>query len=339
MHILLTGGLGFIGSHVAVTLGQTEHEIIIIDNLMNSSLSVLQHIKDLVKYPERVHFVEGDVLNKTDITKVFTNYPAIESVIHFASLKAVGESVENPLLYYRSNINGLLNLLTVMQQFNCKTIVFSSSATVYGNNAPSPLFETDSVGVSITNPYGQTKYFQEQILMDYSKTVPDLNITILRYFNPVGAHPSGLIGENPNGIPNNLFPYILRVASGQYPKIQIFGNDYDTIDGTGVRDFIHVVDLAEGHVAALNCMTRGISIYNLGSGRGTSVMELIKTFERVNCVKIPFVISERREGDVATTFADSSKAFKELGWKTQRTIEDICQDGYNFIMTKQTFGA
>jgi len=253
-------------------------------------------------------------------------------VIHFASLKAVGESVEKPLLYYRSNLTGILNVLTIMKQFNCNRFVFSSSATVYGNDAPSPLFETDQVGTSITNPYGQTKYFQEQILMDYSKTEPEMDITILRYFNPVGAHSSGLIGENPTGIPNNLFPYILRVASGQYADIRIFGDDYDTNDGTGVRDFIHVADLAEGHVAALNHMTHGISIYNLGSGKGSSVMELIKTFERVNGVEIPFVIADRREGDVDTTFADSTKAFDILGWKTTRTMEDICRDGYNFVM-------
>jgi UDP-glucose 4-epimerase len=333
MRILLTGGLGFIGSHVAVTLGQSdENDIVIVDNLMNSTMDVLHHIKSLVKFPENVHFMEGDVLQESDLEKVFITYPNIDSVIHFASLKAVGESVEKPLLYYRSNLTGILNVLTTMKQFNCNRFVFSSSATVYGNDAPSPLFETDRVGTSITNPYGQTKYFQEQILMDYSKTEPEMDITILRYFNPVGAHSSGLIGENPTGIPNNLFPYILRVASGQYADIRIFGDDYDTNDGTGVRDFIHVADLAEGHVAALNHMTHGISIYNLGSGKGSSVMELIKTFERVNGVEIPFVIADRREGDVATTFADSTKAFDILGWKTTRTMEDICRDGYNFVM-------
>ena len=266
MNILLTGGLGFIGSHVASVLGQYQkNKIVIVDNLDNSEIDVLDKIKLLVKYPENIIFIEGDILNSNLLEKVFNDHK-INSIIHFASLKAVGESIREPLLYYEKNLNGLLTLLKTMKKFDCKKIIFSSSATVYGNDCKSPLKETDNVGSGISNPYGQTKYFQEQILQDFIKANPEYEITILRYFNPVGAHPSGLIGENPKGIPNNLFPYILRVAIKIYQQLNVYGNDYDTKDGSCIRDYIHVMDLAEGHVSALNNIKKGINVYNLGTG-------------------------------------------------------------------------
>jgi len=281
MNILITGGLGFIGSHTIVSLldssDNLDYNVIIIDNLSNSSIKTLSNIKSLVKNPENIIFIEGDVNNKIFMKEVFMKYK-IESIIHFASLKSVGDSIKNPLLYYNQNINSLLNLLELMDNYDCNQFIFSSSATVYGSESISPLKETDQIGCSITNPYGQTKYFQEQILNDYSKVNPHKSITILRYFNPAGAHPSGLIGENPNGIPNNLFPYILRVASKQYDKLTIFGNTYNTNDGTCIRDFIHVMDLADGHVASLNTSKNGLTIYNLGTGQGASVLELVTTF-------------------------------------------------------------
>jgi UDP-glucose 4-epimerase len=254
-----------------------------------------------------------------------------EAVIHFASLKAVNESISQPLMYYRQNINGLLTLLTTMEKYHCHRIVFSSSATVYGKQT-SPIKEDFQVGVGITNPYGQTKYFQECILQDCAKINPKLNVLILRYFNPAGAHPSGLIGEDPQGIPNNLFPFVMRVASRKYPMLQIFGNNYNTGDGTCIRDFIHVMDLAEGHVAALKQDAPGSHIYNLGTGKGCSVMELVNTFEKVNNMQIPYQIQKRREGDLEEVYSDASKAKLELGWETTRTIEDICRDGYQFVM-------
>ena len=381
MRILLTGGLGFIGSHCAVALSNLEdcqNTVIILDNLSNSKIEVLNNIKRLSAHPENIHLCIGDVTNLHNLRIVFNEYPDIDAVIHFASLKAVGESIEKPLMYYKQNINGLISLLEVMSEYKCKKLIFSSSATVYGCYNPSPLFETSMVGAYITNPYGQTKYFQEQILMDYAKVNPEMSITILRYFNPVGAHPSGLIGENPTGVPNNLFPYLLRVASGQYECLNIFGDDYDTVDGTCIRDLIHVVDLAEGHVAALvgpkllpdddtdikpanddeydRCdaydtsegidlkgidlksverQTVGslnIKVYNLGSGRGTTVLQLVEAFEKVNGLKLPVKMCPRRPGDIKTVFADVSKVWRELGWKTRYTIEDICRDGYNFVL-------
>jgi len=331
MRILLTGGLGFIGSHVAVTLGQSEHEIIIVDNLSNSSIDVLSKINHLVKKPENITFVEGNVLDRDTMDTIFSTYAQIDAVIHFASLKAVGESIEKPLLYYHDNLNGLLVLLEKMEKYECKRFIFSSSATVYGCDTHPPLLETSKTGLSITNPYGQTKFFQERILMDYAKVHPEVAITILRYFNPVGAHPSGLIGEDPHGIPNNLFPYILRVATRQYPHLNVFGDDYDTRDGTGIRDFIHVMDLAEGHVAALDKQCTELAIYNLGTGCGTSIKELVSAFEKVNDVTIPCIIVPRRDGDIAEIYASAAKAKECLGWEATRTLEDICIDGYNFI--------
>jgi len=335
MNILITGGLGFIGSHTIVSLLDSPHNldynIIIIDNLSNSSIKTLSNIKSLVKNPENIIFLEGDVNNKIFMKDVFIKYK-IDSTIHFASLKSVGESIKKPLLYYNQNINSLLNLLELMDKYGCNQFIFSSSATVYGSKAQSPLKETDQIGYSITNPYGQTKYFQEQILNDYSKINPQKSITILRYFNPAGAHPSGLIGENPNGIPNNLFPYILRVAKKEYEKLTIFGNTYNTNDGTCMRDFIHVMDLADGHVASLNNKKNGLIIYNLGTGHGASVLELVTTFEKVNNIKVPYIIADKREGDVDIVFSDVSKVYNEIGWKTKRNIKDICKDGYNFIL-------
>lgn len=333
MRILLTGGLGFIGSHVAVLLGNSEHEVIIIDNLSNSSIKVYNNILKLVKFPAHFHFVNGDVTLQKDLEPIFQSRD-IDGIIHFASLKSVGESIEQPLVYYSQNLNGTLCLLEMMKKYNCKKFIFSSSATVYGTQEP-PLLETCQTGTGLTNPYGQTKYFQEQILEDFSKVHPDFEITLLRYFNPVGAHPSGLIGEDPCGIPNNLFPFVLRVASRQYKELSIFGDDYNTPDGTCVRDFIHVMDLAHGHVSAINYSKNGTNIYNLGTGKGVSVMELVKTFEKVNGISIPYKISKRRSGDIESVYSDATKAKKHLQWETTCTIEDICRDGYNFIISKK----
>jgi len=333
MHILLTGGLGFIGSHVAVLLGNTDHKVTIIDNLYNSTLSVYDNILKLAEHPENFDLVEGDVTVKTDLEKIFQS-KHIDGIIHFASLKSVGESIEHPLTYYSQNLNGTLCLLEMMKKYDCKKFIFSSSATVYGTQEP-PLLETHQTGAGLTNPYGQTKYFQEQILQDFSKVNPDFEITLLRYFNPVGAHPSGLIAEDPNGIPNNLFPFVLRVASRQYNELSIFGDDYNTPDGTCVRDFIHVMDLARGHISAINYSKKGTNIYNLGTGKGVSVMELVKTFEKVNGITIPYKITERRPGDIESVYSDAEKAKKRLHWETTCTIEDVCKDGYNFIISNK----
>jgi UDP-glucose 4-epimerase len=334
MHILLTGGLGFIGSHVAVLLGNDEsYEITIIDNLSNSSFDVYDNILKLTKFPQHFRFVEGDVTNIDTLEKIF-HAKQIDGIIHFASLKSVGESIQQPLNYYSQNLNGTINLLEMMEKYNCGKFIFSSSATVYGTQDP-PLFETNQTGVGLTNPYGQTKYFQEQILQDFSLVYPEKEITLLRYFNPVGAHPSGLIGEDPNGIPNNLFPYILRVACRQYNELSIFGDDYDTPDGTCIRDFIHVMDLAEGHVAAIQYSKKGTNVYNLGTGQGVSVMELVKSFEKVNGISVPYKIAGRRPGDIVSVYSDATKAKEYLHWETKRSVEDICKDGYNFIMTKR----
>ena len=330
MKILLTGGLGFIGSHTTYVLNTLDYDVVIIDNLSNSNLYVYEKLQTLCPNPERISFYEGDVTDKIFLDRTFSKEKP-EAVIHFASRKAVKESIEQPLLYYRENLNGLITLLDVMERHDCNRILFSSSATVYGSGE-SPLKEDAPIGSGITNPYGQTKYFQECILQDYVKTRTNMNVILLRYFNPVGSHPSGLLGEDPKGIPNNLFPFIMRVASREYDELQIFGNDYPTRDGFCVRDFIHVMDLAEGHVASLKQTEPGCHIYNLGTGEGVSVMEMVETFKKVNNIEIPYQIKDRRPGDASETYSDASKAKTELGWETKRSLEDICRDGYRFAM-------
>jgi len=332
MNVLLTGGLGFIGSHVSVFLSDKGYNTIIVDNLSNSNIKVLENIKKISKNPQKIYFMKADVNNYYEVLGVFEKYK-IDSVIHFASLKSVNESIINPLLYYNQNLNGLMILLEIMNKYNCKKIIFSSSATVYGSSNIKDGFSEDmQIGVGITNPYGFTKYFQEQILKDYQKANPEFCVTILRYFNPVGAHPSGLIGETPNNTPNNIFPYLLNVASGKYSHLTIFGDDYDTPDGTCIRDFVHVMDLAHGHCVALENFKKELVVYNLGIGKGTSVFELVKTFQDVNNVELAYCFDSRREGDVPVSYANVSKIYKELGWKTKYTLEDVCKDGYNYLL-------
>ncbi len=326
MKILVTGGLGFIGSHTVVELAKENNEIIILDNLYNSKIEVLDKLEKITG--KKFKFYKYDLLNKEDVEKVFEENE-IDSVIHFAGYKAVGESVEKPLMYYSNNLMSTLNLLNIMKKYNVKKFIFSSSATVYGNKETGICIETMGRGET-SNPYGTTKSMIEKILEDLYASDNTWNITILRYFNPVGAHESGLIGEEPNGIPNNLMPYIMKVASGKLEVLSIFGDDYPTPDGTGIRDYIHVVDLAKGHVKALENMKQGLNYYNLGSGKGISVLEMVKTFEKVNNVKVNYKIVERRAGDLAECYADPSKALRELNWKTEKSLEDICRDAWNF---------
>ena len=327
MAILVTGGAGYIGSHTVIELLISEYEVIIVDNFYNSHPEVLKRINELSG--KEFKFYELDILNKEGLKKIFEEN-SIDAVIHFAGYKAVGESVEKPLMYYHNNLTSTFVLCEVMAEHNVKNIVFSSSATVYGLNNISPLVE--DLPLSTTNPYGTTKLFIEQILRDLYNSDKEWSIALLRYFNPIGAHFSGRIGENPNGIPNNLMPFITQVAVGKRDKLNVFGNDYNTIDGTGVRDYIHVVDLAKGHIKALekHLKTNGVEAYNLGSGSGVSVLGLVEAFEKVNGIKIPYTISPRRAGDVDTCFADSTKAFKELNWKAEKTIEDCCRDSWNW---------
>lgn len=331
--ILVTGGAGYIGSHTAVELLEKGEEIIIVDNFSNSSPEMLEKIKEITK--KDFDFYELDLLNEEKLEKVFEENE-IESVIHFAGLKAVGESVEKPIEYYHNNITGTLILLKVMKKYGCKKIVFSSSATVYGNPKELPISE--DFPLSTTNPYGSTKLMIEQILQDVAKADKNFSVAILRYFNPIGSHKSGLIGEKPNGIPNNIMPYIVRVAKGEYKELTIFGNDYPTPDGTGIRDYIHVVDLSLGHLKALDRIRKeaGVKIYNLGTGQGYSVLELVNTFEKVNKVKVNYKIGERRQGDIPACFANASKAEEELGWKAERNIEDMCRDSWNFIIKESS---
>lgn len=328
MAILVTGGAGYIGSHTVVELLEAGEEIVIVDNFANSSPDVLDKIKKITN--KDFKFYDVDLLDEEKLDKVFAENN-IESVIHFAALKAVGESVAKPIEYYHNNITGTLILLNVMRKYNCKKIVFSSSATVYGKPESLPIKE--EFPLSTTNPYGSTKLMIEQILQDVSIADPDFSIAILRYFNPIGAHKSGLIGEVPNGIPNNIMPYIVRVANGQYKELTIFGNDYDTHDGTGVRDYIHVVDLAKGHLKALEKIrnSKGTMIYNLGTGKGYSVLDLVTAFEKVNGVKVNYKIGDRRPGDIDACFADPTKAKEELGWVAEYGIEEMCRDSWNFI--------
>ena len=335
--ILVTGGCGFIGSHTVCELYKANYDVIIVDNFINSNKSVIKSIESIIN--KKLVVYEFDILDKEKLRKIFNNHN-IDGVIHFAALKSVPESIKEPLKYYKNNITATLILLEVMREYNCKKLIFSSSATVYGNSI-SPLSEISNTGIGITNPYGQTKYMMEKILEDYSKSNKEINITILRYFNPVGAHSSGLIGENPNNIPSNLMPYILKVSyqnnknifiDKRYKELKIFGNNYQTIDKTCIRDYIHVVDLAEGHISALNNNKEGLNIYNLGTGKGTSVLELIKTFEEVNNVKVPYSYSDRREGDLEKVYCMAYKAEKELNWKPRLTLEDMCKDAWNYMV-------
>lgn len=328
MKILVTGGLGFIGSETVIKLIENGHEPIIVDNLYNAKKSVISRIKTITSVEPS--FYELDVSNRKDLEKVFKKERP-EAVIHFAGYKAVGESVAKPLMYYRNNIDSTLTLLEVMKEYDCHKIIFSSSATIYGVPDELPLKET-SLRKEATNPYGQTKVIIEKILEDYSLSDPSFSAVILRYFNPIGAHPSGLLGEDPNGIPNNLMPYISQVAIGKLPKLRVFGDDYKTNDGTGVRDYIHVIDLAEGHVYALKAFEKGngVNIYNLGTGKGTSVLELVHAFEEATGIKIPYEICPRRPGDIDANYASASKAKEELGWEAKLTILDACRDAYNF---------
>ena len=329
MSILVTGGTGYIGSHTVVELQNAGYDAIIIDNLSNSKLLVLDRIENITG--KRPKFYNADLRDKEALKKIFIENPDIEAVIHFAGLKAVGESVSMPLEYYNNNIYGTLCLLETMREAGVKNIVFSSSATVYGDPAFVPITEECPKG-SCTNPYGWTKSMLEQILSDL--TVPDKewNVILLRYFNPIGAHKSGTMGEDPSGIPNNLMPYITQVAVGKRDHLNVFGNDYPTHDGTGVRDYIHVVDLAVGHVKALNKIKEncGLKIYNLGTGHGYSVLDIVKAFEKASGVKIPYEITPRRPGDIATCYADASKAGKELGWEAQYGIEEMCADSWRW---------
>lgn len=328
MKILITGGCGYIGSHTAVELLQDNYEVVIIDNLSNSSKEVLTAIETITK--QKPIFYEGDVADFSLLRKIFGEH-SFDAVIHFAGYKAVGESVQKPLMYYENNLESTLHLCKVMSEFGCKRLVFSSSATVYGNPKKLPL--TEDTPLSTTNPYGTTKLMIENILRDVSASDSEWSIALLRYFNPIGAHDSGLIGENPKGIPNNLMPYIIKVAIGELPQLNIFGNDYDTKDGTGVRDYIHVVDLARGHISALKKImhSKGIDAYNLGTGKGYSVLELVQTFEKVNHISIPYKIGPRRAGDIAECYADCSYAKKQLGWEAEKNLETMCRDSYHYI--------
>ena len=328
MRILVTGGSGFIGTHTLVELSAAGHETVVIDNLSNSNPIALTRVEELIG--KKIPFHKVDIRDREGLNQVMNQYH-FDACIHFAGLKAVGESVEKPWEYYENNIGGTLVLLDVMRQHGCKNIIFSSSATVYGDPAEIPITEKCPKG-HCTNPYGQTKSMLEEIMMDMQKADKEWNIVLLRYFNPIGAHPSGRIGENPNGIPNNLMPYVTQVAVGKRPELGVFGNDYDTHDGTGVRDYIHVVDLARGHVAALKAIERkcGIAIYNLGTGQGYSVLDVVKTFEKVNGIKIPYSIKPRRAGDIATCYSNPAKAEKELGWKAQYGLEEMCRDSWNW---------
>lgn len=325
MNILVAGGAGYIGSHTCVSLLEAGHSVIIADNLCNSSRYTIDKIVKITG--KEVNFYEIDVTDYTAVDNLFTNM-RIDGVIHFAGFKAVGESVEKPLLYYNNNIVSTMVLAGACLAHGVNRFIFSSSATVYGDNIV-PFVETMDL-LPTTNPYGETKAMSERILTDIANANPAFSVSILRYFNPVGAHESGLIGEAPNGIPNNLMPYVTQVAKGKLEKLRVFGNDYPTVDGTGVRDYIHVLDLAEGHVAALENLTEGVHVYNLGTGKGTSVLELVKAFEKANDIEVPHEIVDRRPGDIASCYADASKAKRKLGWTAKRDIIAMCRDAWRF---------
>lgn len=330
MKILLTGGLGFIGSHTAVELLQGGHEVVIVDNLSNSKIEVLDKIEQITG--KRASFYEIDVCDYEKLSNVFEENLDIFGVIHFAGYKAVGESVSKPLMYYENNLISTFNLLRVMQKFDCKNIVFSSSATVYSPNNTMPLTENSVLEAS--NPYGRTKLFNEHILKDFQKANPNFSVILLRYFNPIGAHESGLLGEDPNGIPNNLMPYICKVAVGELDHLNVFGNDYKTKDGTGVRDYIHVVDLAKAHVLAIEKIIKdgnvGVKTYNLGTGTGYSVLDIVHAFNRVNGDLVKYEITARRPGDIDECFASPDLAEKELGFKAEKTLDEMCKSSYEF---------
>ncbi len=326
--ILVTGGAGFIGSHTCIELLDNNFDVLVVDNLCNSKTESLKRVESITG--KKVRFINADVCDRQSMEKVFSENK-ISSVIHFAGLKAVGESVQKPLEYYENNLNASLNLCHVMMKYNVFNLVFSSSATVYSADNTMPLKEDSKTG-DCTNPYGWTKYMGEQIFKGICTAYPQMSVVLLRYFNPIGAHKSGLIGEDPQGIPNNLMPYITQVAVGKREKLTVYGNDYDTCDGTGVRDYIHVVDLAKAHLSAVEYVEnhKGCEIFNIGTGHGTSVLELVEAFEKVNNVKVSYVIGKRRVGDIATVYADCSKAKKILGFETEYNIEDMCRDSWNW---------
>lgn len=332
MKILVTGGTGYIGSHTAVELLNSNYEIVIVDNLSNSKIEVVDKIKQITG--KDFKFYQIDLRDKDKLSNIFKENK-IDAVIHFAGLKAVGESVEKPLLYYRNNLDSTLTLCEVMNDYNVKKLVFSSSATVYGSQKVLPIKETASL--STTNPYGSTKLFIEYILDDIYKSDNEWSIIKLRYFNPVGAHVSGIIGEDPNGIPNNLMPYISKVATKELPYLNVFGNDYNTKDGTGVRDYIHVVDLAKGHLKALEYINtnKGSIAVNLGTGVGYSVLDIVKSYEKVNNIEIPYKIVDRRDGDIEECYADPTKAYELLNWKTEKTLDDMVKSAYNYVINNK----
>ena len=332
MRVLVTGGLGFIGSHTVVELLDAGYEVVVIDNLSNSSIDVIDKIKEITG--KDIVFYQNDVCDLDALENIFSNHD-IEAVIHFAGYKAVGESVREPIMYYENNLVSTLHLCKKMLEHKCYNLVFSSSATVYGDPEVLPITEDCKVG-GTTNPYGTSKLMIERMLKDISIANPEFTPIVLRYFNPIGAHKSGLIGENPNGIPNNLMPYIVRVADRQLEILSVFGNDYDTHDGTGVRDYIHVVDLAKGHLKAIEkaLKSKGIYYYNLGTGTGYSVLDLVENFKKVNGVDVPYKIVDRRPGDIAACYADPTKALEELGWKAEYGLEDMMRDSYNYILVK-----
>ena len=328
MKILLTGRAGYIGRHTIIEMDKTQHSLVVVDNLYNSNPKALERVGEIIG--KQIPFYKADIRDAEAMAKVFEAEKP-EAVIHFAGLKAVGESVAKPLEYYHNNMTGTFILLDVMRNHGCKNIIFSSSATVYGDPAIIPITEQCPKG-HCTNPYGQTKSMLEEVLMDVQKADKEWNVVILRYFNPIGAHQSGKIGENPNGIPNNLMPYITQVAIGKRPELGVFGSDYDTHDGTGVRDYIHVCDLAAGHVCALKAIQRncGLGIYNLGTGHGYSVLDVVKAFEKANGVPVKYSLKPRRPGDIATCYCDPTKAKEELGWQAQYGIEEMCRDAWNW---------
>ncbi len=327
MKILVTGGAGYIASHTNLELLNAGYEVVVVDNLCNSSMEAVHRVEQLSG--KRISFYEVDILNKEKLSQIFKK-EKVDSVVHFAGLKAVGESCKLPLTYFRNNLSGTITLLEVMQEFKVKNLVFSSSATVYGDPKRVPI--TEDMPLSATNPYGRTKLMIEEMLQDLYQSDPTWNIAVLRYFNPIGAHESGEIGEDPSGIPNNLVPYVAKVATGELEEIKVFGNDYDTPDGTGVRDYIHVVDLAFGHIKAIEKLEEnpGLVVYNLGTGVGYSVLDIIHNYELACNKRLPYVIGPRRPGDIGTSYADPSKAYRELGWKAERGIDKMCEDSYRW---------